>query len=335
MLVDLLQEAAGRTNDKISIIVPCYNREKYIRPCLDSILAQTLPLQMLEIILVDDCSTDHTPEILKEYEAKYPDNILLVQCEKNSTGYVGIVRNIGMSYASGSYITFVDSDDLIEPTLLEKLYTKAVLYHADIVDCGHKIFRGSEVCGVSNKIERFYQLDNPQEKKYLFMTEGVEGTVWGKLYDAHFLKEHNILFPEDQHIGEDSLFHGISLFFAKRFYCLPELLYDYRLNDEGIWNSDKTTDFILDAFHTQEKLYDYYLRYGQDVKQEYEWAFYGAVFSMRQKCISMGREDVFEKHLPYIKMKLAQLLPDLKDNPYIYHDQREINTVLLKKIFDT
>lgn len=115
--------------DKISIIVPCYNAEKYIRVCIESILKQTVPLDMLEIIFIDDDSTDKTCEIVKCYEEKYPESILLIECEKNAGP--GAARNIGLQYASGNYIVFVDADDVISEGALERVYR---IVHDEIPD---------------------------------------------------------------------------------------------------------------------------------------------------------------------------------------------------------
>ena len=121
---------------KISIIIPCYNVEKYIDKCMNSILNQTIGIENLEIILVDDKSTDNTVERLKQYEVAYPEQIMLILCEKN--GRQGTARNIGMSYATGEYISFVDSDDWIRKDMYEILMTLIEETNADIVQFDFK-----------------------------------------------------------------------------------------------------------------------------------------------------------------------------------------------------
>ena len=96
------------SGEKISVIIPCYNVKDMVSECLDSIVAQTIGLEHLEIILIDDASADETVSVLKKYEEKYPDNIMLVLCEKN--GRQGTARNIGLSYATPSaYLTLAQS----------------------------------------------------------------------------------------------------------------------------------------------------------------------------------------------------------------------------------
>jgi hypothetical protein len=93
-------------SDKISVIVPCYNRQDYIRECIDSLLASDLPTSMLEIVCVDDCSTDDTLKILCEYKRKYPDRIVIAKHETNEG--VSVARNTGLARATGNFIGFLD-----------------------------------------------------------------------------------------------------------------------------------------------------------------------------------------------------------------------------------
>ena len=111
----------------VSIIVPVFNVEKYLRQCLDSILGQTF--NQFEVIIVNDGSTDNSGAICQEYEAR--DN-RIVYLEKENGG-VSEARNLGLDFATSEYIIFIDSDDWIEPTYVEVLYEKIEEYQADIV----------------------------------------------------------------------------------------------------------------------------------------------------------------------------------------------------------
>lgn len=111
----------------VSIIVPVFNVEKYLRQCLDSILGQTF--NQFEVIIVNDGSTDNSGAICQEYEAR--DN-RIVYLEKENEG-VSEARNLGLDFATSEYIIFIDSDDWIEPTYVEVLYEKIEEYQADIV----------------------------------------------------------------------------------------------------------------------------------------------------------------------------------------------------------
>ena len=94
---------------KISVIIPCYNAQAYIPRCLHSIFSQTIGMETLEIILVNDASTDHTLDILLQFENKFPDSVIVVNLEQNIRQ--GGARNVGLSYASGEYVAFLDADD--------------------------------------------------------------------------------------------------------------------------------------------------------------------------------------------------------------------------------
>ena len=106
---------------KVSIIIPCYNVSEYIDRCLESITVQTIGVDNLEIICVDDASTDDTWDKLQQWEQRFPEQIILIHCKTN--GRQGTARNIGLEYASSPWISFIDSDDWIEPDYFEKLYT--------------------------------------------------------------------------------------------------------------------------------------------------------------------------------------------------------------------
>ena len=106
--------------EKISIIIPCYNAEQYIDRCLASVVNQSIGLDKLEIICVNDASTDGTWEKLCFWERQYQNEILLVDCEEN--GKLGKARNIGLAHASGKYVAFLDADDWMELDSYERLY---------------------------------------------------------------------------------------------------------------------------------------------------------------------------------------------------------------------
>lgn len=125
---------------EISVIVPCYNVEEYLDACLESLVSQTLGLERMELILVDDASQDATLEHLRAWEREYPEQILVVECAEN--GRQGTARNIGMQYATGEYIGFVDSDDWVEPDMYEVLLERGREQGCEIVSC--HAFRNKE-----------------------------------------------------------------------------------------------------------------------------------------------------------------------------------------------
>ncbi|MDE6713739.1 MAG: glycosyltransferase, partial [Lachnospiraceae bacterium] len=175
---------------KISIIVPFYNSERYVKRCLDSLLHQTIGLQNLELILVDDASTDRTLDLLKEYEKQYPEQIILIPCSQN--GRQGTARNIGLQYATSPYIAFVDSDDWVETDMYEKMYDKITAYNCDIVVCrfvrddgnmraetDHKNYDVNKK--TTGEKDAFINIENDRQREELLVNRKIGG-VWDRLF---------------------------------------------------------------------------------------------------------------------------------------------------------
>ncbi len=121
----------GENMKKVSVIVPCYNSSSYIERSVNSLINQTL--DDIEILLIDDGSTDDTLSKLKEYEKRYKNKIKVVALEKN--GGLGNARNVGMKKSTGEYIGFVDSDDYVDKEMFEEMYNKAKATDSDVVEC--------------------------------------------------------------------------------------------------------------------------------------------------------------------------------------------------------
>ena len=174
---------------KISIIIPMYNASATISECLDSITDQTI-FEDIEVVIVDDCSDDNCVGIVMHYEEKYPDQILLIKLTEN--GGPGNARNIGLSYASGEYITYVDADDAIMPKACELLYNEAVRTAVDVVDSGFYdqrdgtsyLYAGDDIIGQLN-----------DDKRSAMIVSG--GYVFAKLFKREFLVNSGILFRRE------------------------------------------------------------------------------------------------------------------------------------------
>ena len=173
-------------NPTISILVPIYNTEKYLRQCLDSLIHQTF--SDLEIICINDGSTDHSLDIIKEYQAKDPRIILI---NKENTGY-GDSMNQGLKKAQGEYIGILEPDDWIELNAYEKLYQLAEARQPDVVKANYF----TEKNGKSTKISAIDPQDsnkilNPRQNPELFR---LAPTIWTAIYRRSFLKKNRIDF---------------------------------------------------------------------------------------------------------------------------------------------
>lgn len=326
MNIEIVQKYYNKCNEKISIIIPCYNREDYIADCLDSIFSQTVPLTLYEVICVDDCSTDSTLSILKKYEEKYPENLLLIQCDTNSGGFIGKVRNIGLNYASGDYILFVDSDDKLTNNAIEKLYIGALISDADVTIGGFYELHDNNICAKTNKTEFVYNTADYNHFCNLWYNEGVSGYIWEKLYKTTFLNANKIRFREDLRLAEDTIFHEQSILHLEKCYVLPDCLYYYRINENGTWNSTKTGQFLNDCINAQLSSYEDYLvnhkykhlvKYNNSIDDIYAWKMCVAALTIKKKCLEINQSEIWINNKSSVINHILTTFPNILSSPII------------------
>lgn len=179
---------------KVSVIIPVYNSADYLRECLDSVTKQTL--QEIEIICIDDGSSDNSLEILKEYASK--DNRFTVLTQKNL--YAGTARNAGLSVAKGEYLSFLDSDDFFDQEMLKKMYQKISDAQSDIVVCRCAVYMDDTKQIDEQKLDYTLRLNlikgnyfsadtNPDD-----LIQICQGFAWDKLFNHEFIKRNNLRF---------------------------------------------------------------------------------------------------------------------------------------------
>lgn len=248
----------------ISVIIPVYQCEKYLSRCIDSIIHQTY--SELEIILIDDGSTDDSSKICDEYTII--DNRVKVIHQKNKG--VSVARNIGLDNAHGDYITFVDSDDFIEPYMYEKMMEKALQYDCDVVmcDCVKDVLDKSSI--YTHDIRGgFYSYEQLKYEYYphLIMMENVEypATIsnWLILFRQ---KMNKIRYIEGVRFSEDLLFGAQLMYYAHSFYYMKgKAFYHYVMNDNSAthsfkkdkWNDYKRLYEAAELFFCCEKEFDF------------------------------------------------------------------------------
>ncbi len=217
---------------KVSVILPVYNVEKYLRECLDSICGQTL--REIEIICVDDGSTDSSLEILREYAQKDKRVSVLTQ----SNLYAGVARNHGMEKAKGRYFSFLDADDYFAPEMLERLYLEAEKSMLDIVFCRHIEYNEAEnqYCHID-----FSYRDSFIERKDLFSGmdltyNGIfnicSGWAWDKLFRAEFVQECGYQYAATRS-SNDGFFVYVLMSRAKRMALLDDKFITHRTGNSG------------------------------------------------------------------------------------------------------
>lgn len=235
---------------KISIVMPVYNVERYLKQCLDSVVAQSL--QEIEVIAINDGSTDSSLQILEEYQREYPQ---LLKVYSTANHGVSHARNYGMTEAIGEYIQFVDSDDFIERDMCEKLYQKAIKDQNDIVICGrYNVFEREHIGQRKREIIDTDLLNhNFKLSENKFELAHILPFPWDKLFKRSLLE--GMEFPEKMRF-EDLVFVYKVVCKAELIGVVEEPLYNYRKTTKGgFLNSfSKQTLDIIKAF---ELVFDY------------------------------------------------------------------------------
>ena len=231
-------------NDLISIVVPIYNVEKYLKRCIDSIINQTY--KNIEIILVDDGSTDKGPSICDSYKKK--DKRIKVIHKKN--GGISDARNEGIKITTGSYLMFIDSDDYIDSNMIEELYKNIIKTKADIVICD--FVRFDEEKETFNKYsKKKFIVEEKDKYNYLFNEYRIPTVVqWNKLFKKEVFKD--IEYKKGK-INEDEFIVCSELNNAKRISYYLEPFYHYYQRNNSIMGSYNINRFetIFEAYDSQ------------------------------------------------------------------------------------
>ncbi|MCR5128368.1 MAG: glycosyltransferase [Lachnospiraceae bacterium] len=247
----------------ISVIIPCYNAEKWIDRCMKSIICQTLGIDRIRIICVDDASTDRTLDCLLDWEKRYPANVLVIQCDENRRQ--GAARNFALDYVDTAYVTYVDADDYLDNKCLEILILVAEKSGAQMVSCEHIRDFSGDLCLSSVFSEKDLQYSetyvkgaDSRENEIRFSS--VDPQVWGRLLKTDFVRENALFFPEEV-TYEDNLWRSM-LACCIQHYCKVDLpLYHYFVNNDS---TVLTSDSIhhVDFLTVQMKKWDYLVTNG-------------------------------------------------------------------------
>ncbi len=241
----------------ISIIIPVYKVEDYLRECLDSVLAQTYT--NFEVICVNDGSPDNCLNILKEYEQK--DKRIRVISQANSG--ISVARNTGLDNAKGEYITFIDSDDKVAPEFLESMVSH--MDEADCVEVGIIYFKDesellqSKTRGVWFDKYLFNKSGifdiKPSLFKYLYMA------VWNRLFKREIIEKYNLRFLENIWM-EDNHFSYSYLFHCKKIYEVGKKYYFYRNRDGSVCNVKRPVENYFDELKNYVGIAEHLKKYG-------------------------------------------------------------------------
>ena len=243
---------------KISVIIPIYNTEQYLKDCLDSIMNQTL--KDIEIICIDDKSTDDSLKLLKKYKEEYDKNNRMIIIENSTNQGQGIARNKGLKIANGEYIAFIDADDFIDSDYFETLYNKGKECNTELV-----VFKNTYHFYTKNNEKKLVKLYN-SENFYKFNDKDIteyawDGIVWKNKKKNEYILNKQLKFPNEKLYYEDHFFIQILRYYLfienKPIYIIDDTKYYYRrdnCNSTVVSKIQKTNDIIVIA----NRIYEFY-----------------------------------------------------------------------------
>jgi glycosyltransferase involved in cell wall biosynthesis len=243
-------EIKNKTQPKVSVIVPIYNVERYLHTCITSLVNQTL--NEIEIILVNDASPDSSITIMRDYEKKYPEKIVVIDSKENLCQ--GGARNLGIQVARAPWIGFVDGDDFVHPDMFKRMYEKAESTNVDFV-CVQSaaIYEDSDAKKELSTYLSWHpaiyemqgtQLDNTcRERLMVYPTGG----VWSKLWKKSLIIDNNQFFPE--HVKFEDNYWSTSIYrFVNRYVLIDNIFYYYRQNLSS-------NTLIMNAPHHMDRIF--------------------------------------------------------------------------------
>lgn len=311
----------GEKMKKVSVVVPCYNAAKYLDKCIGQLLNQTIGGDNIEIILVDDASTDHgeTKELIEKYEQRFPEIIKAIFLEENMRQ--GGARNAGLLYAAGEYLTFCDADDWLAEVALEHAYDAAKKYAADVVAFARTTAYVREnplKLQVGDQSELF-ELEEVEERKKFLLNVKKEGYgSQNKLFRLSLIRENQISFAEHLVMEEPSFVLPVRLY-AKRYYYLDESLYIYYLSPgstlrDNTWENKKWDNLhvwtiLMEDLGSREVSQKYWM--------EIEYLFFTMGYGWSLGMLFQRGGTLTKEEWEILVNVVRQITPDISTNPYV------------------
>lgn len=304
---------------KVSVIVPIYNSESYIDKCIQSIINQTI--KDIEIILVDDGSTDKSIEIINKYAEK--DKRITAIKQKNEG--ISSARNYGISVATGDFITFVDSDDFIEKDMLESLYNTAIDNNCDVIFSGIKIVNGSnDIKYKFNGNSKVYKKEEVFKLFYFDKEPFSPNYATGKLIKNNICNK--VKFREDIFLMEDTLF-SVELFMncSNNIMYIDRHLYNYvqRIGSESKHFSKKR----ITSFYALEEV----LNLAKSIDEKYEKSFLKVysklILSILQDIISFDFENNKREYFNISRTLNKHYVDNMKSKDISYKNKIHLSII--------
>ncbi|MBP3502945.1 MAG: glycosyltransferase [Clostridia bacterium] len=301
---------------KVSVIVPVYNVEKYLIKSLDSLVNQTL--EDIEIIVVNDGSTDNSKKIIEVYKEKYQDKIKYLE---KPNGGLSDARNFGIPYATGEYIAFLDSDDYVELDTYEKMYNKAKEENADMVECDF-IWEYPNKSKIDNGI-----IYNGKKEMLIY----ARVVAWNKLIKRTLLEKYKIEFPKGLRYEDVEFFYKMVLYYNKvSFVKEPLIHYIQRESSISKVQNEKTKEIfeVLDnviKYYKNKNLYNEY-------KDELEYTYTRLLLcSSLFRMVKIKDKKVKKELLNTTWTNLNEKFPNWKKNK-ILKENKSMKNLYMKTI---
>ncbi len=298
---------------KVSVIIPVFNAEHYLKMCLDTCANSSL--NEVEFICIDDGSTDNSLNILQTY-ARQDDRFIVISQPKVGPGNT---RNKALQLAQGEYIAFVDADDVLDPNMLYKTYNFAVMHHADVVQFNYTEYREStqkyKKIDLARKFRKEYHYDLVKKGKYsqqdisFGLFYNLYNQVWNRIYRRTFILDNGIRFSTTGN-GEDHLFTIAVLILAPTIYYLNEYLYTYRVRPGSACHTWDTKDMEY-TFENMAQLEAYLQKRGLFAKYYHEF---------KQYCIQTMywvRCKLTKEQIPAYDLQVKTKLTDAEFESYL------------------
>lgn len=320
---------------KVSVVVPCYNVTTCLGRCMDHLIGQTIGMENIEIILVNDASTDDgaTWDLIMQYENRYPENIIAISLEENLRQ--GGARNVGVSYAGGEYLLFCDADDWLRLEALELLCAVMEESDADVVEFRYE--KVAEYTGRQMPLKRGkgdYGMDNINDEiRRVLLLSSAEEFGLGcltKMYRMSLVKEHNIRFAEHLIFEEPSFTFPVRLYETKHIFLDMVLYYYFQMPGSSMHGS--LDNRKLDNANVWIILYEDLRERGflERYPEELEYMFWNWGVGLTIRILLYRKYTLQAEELAFLQEMSLRYCPDIRHNPYLSKYVPEWNGILLE-----
>ena len=304
---------AGRQDSKfrVSVVVPVYNTAEYLPECLDSLVGQSIGLDSIQVVVVDDGSTDGSAEVIRAYAERYPGSFV---CLRQENAGQGAARNLGLARCEGEYVGFMDSDDFADADMYKDLYEAARAAGADMCVCGIACFRDG---GAGREYVPSKWLPAiPTTQESLFVAPQTQPPI--RVVRRSILVDNGIRFPETRG-NEDNGFHFKLAPYCMRVATVPKQMVNQRLRDDST-SVSISPSFCEQFFLVMDDTLEFYAEHGlmKDYGELLEATLVRMLLCSRLGCVGLvedrtAREILMDKTMAYIEAHFS----DRKANRYL------------------